>query len=172
MLRGLALVAAVAGALVTAGAASADNMGLSIQALERIGAANAFAPGPVVGHVGDTVYYQIVVTNNGADWVALSLDDSRCTGLTPGASQSVGPNGGSVVYTCSHLLTSTDGSSWTNIAILTGTTTHWATITLLPVDTVARVAVEGGVAAAHVTIRHHVREKPSPCGREFCRGLT
>jgi len=158
MLRALALLATIAGALLAAGAASADTS-LSIQKLQRIGTGNAYMPGTVIGRLGDTVDYQIIVQNDGAEAVSVNLADTGCSGLLPAGPQTVQPGGGYVAFACSHVLSAADGGSWTNIASLTGTTASGATISLAPVNTVAVVAVTGNLAGANVTIRHKVRHK-------------
>ncbi len=154
----LALLATSAGALLPTVAASADTASLSVEHLEQIGTGASFMPGPVIGHVGDTVAYQIIVTNNGSEAVTVSLADTGCTGLAVDGSQTLQADGGYVAYACSHVLGATDGGSWTNLASVTGTTAGGSVVSAAPVSAVALVAVSGKVAAAHKTIAHKHRK--------------
>jgi len=152
----LALLATSAGALLPAVAASADTASLSVEHLEQIGTGGSFMPGPAIGHLGDTVAYQIIVTNNGGEAVTVSLADTGCSGLAVDGSQTLQPDGGYVAYSCSHVLGATDGGSWTNLASVTGTTASGSVVSAAPVSTVALVAVNSNVAVAgaHKTITH------------------
>jgi hypothetical protein len=88
---------------------------ITLAKLERVGTSGSFTTGPVTAKVGDTVYYQLVVTNTGTTDVSVNLQDSGCSSLTP-----TGPHaivaGASLTYTCSHLITAADGASYTNTA--------------------------------------------------------
>jgi uncharacterized repeat protein (TIGR01451 family) len=97
--------------------------------LERIGSA-AFKHGPVTGNVGDTVDYEMMVTNTGNTPLALVFTDGQCdsgtlsgasvvTGSYDTGSQTLAP-GGEIRYTCSHVLTA-DDQPYTNTASVTGT---------------------------------------------------
>jgi|SRR5579862_3377563 len=167
----LAVLAAVLGALVAVGAANADSppissapgSGVSVQKLERIGSAGAFLPGPVLGRLGETVEYQIIVTNNGDEAVTISLADSGCSGLWADGTQLLEPDGGYVAFACSHVLAASDRGSWTNVASVTGTTASGATVSVVPSSVVADVIAGSGVAGAHKTITHKAVKRVKGC---------
>jgi hypothetical protein len=160
MYRLLALLAAGAAALLPAAtsSAAATASSISVENLEQIGTGASFMPGPVIGHLGDAVDYQIIVTNNGDDAVTVSLADTGCSGLAVDGAQTLQPGGGYVAYACSHVLGATDGGSWTNLVSVTGTTASGAVVSAAPATAVALVAVSGNVAAAHKTIAHKHRK--------------
>jgi len=95
----------------------------SLQKRQRIaGSGGAFTMGQVSGSVGQTVEYEIVVTNNGTTPLTFSnFSDPHCDAGTisggPGAA-AVAP-GASTTYTCRHLLTAVGG--YTNVATVTAT---------------------------------------------------
>jgi uncharacterized repeat protein (TIGR01451 family) len=102
---------------------------ITLVKLERIGSA-AFQHDPVTGNVGDTVDYEMMVTNTGNTPLALAFTDSQCDGGTlsapsvvsgnyTAASQTLAP-GGEIRYTCSHVLAAGD-QPYTNTASVTGT---------------------------------------------------
>ncbi len=67
--------------------------------------AGAFTTAELAGKIGETVHYEIIVTNTGN--VPLKITntvDVNCTGMTGGASE-IGV-GGSTIFTCEHTLTS------------------------------------------------------------------
>jgi hypothetical protein len=165
MLSVPALLAAAAGALLmTVGSATADSTSISVDNLQRVGEVGAYMPATVIGRLGDTVDYQIIVTNNGSEAVTVNLGASGCSGVAPSGAQTVQPDGGYVAFTCTHALSPSDGGSWSNIATVSGTTASGAAFSLAPVSSVAVVAVIGNLAGAHKTIhhkrhRHHLKPK-------------
>jgi hypothetical protein len=75
---------------------------------------------------GDTVIYQITVTNTGQTTLVLALSDPRCdagtlSGPVPALTGHILPVGASVQYTCSHVLAVGDAPTYTNTASVTGT---------------------------------------------------
>jgi hypothetical protein len=95
---------------------------LNIVKLERIGATGGFVQGPIAGHVGDTVFYEILVTNPSSDPYTLNvtLSDPRCDAntLAPSAVVTLAP-GQEQTYTCSHVLVAGDQPQFTNTATAT-----------------------------------------------------
>jgi hypothetical protein len=95
---------------------------LSVEKLQKIaGTTGTFTTAPVSGQVGDTVDYEIVVTNTGN--VPLTIDgydvvDHNCTGIAGGAGSEPLEVGASTTYTCSHVLT--EAGSYTNTAEVSG----------------------------------------------------
>lgn len=92
---------------------------VNIVKLERIGVTGGFVQGPTAGHVGDTVFYEILVTNPSADpyTLTVSLSDPRCDAntLAPSSVVTLAP-GQEQTYTCSHLLVAGDQPQFTNTA--------------------------------------------------------
>lgn len=90
---------------------TAAKSGFTIEKLQMIaGAQGGFVATPLTGVVGDTVDYQIVVTNTGEVPLALSgFTDAHCDAGTiaggPGAAPLV--PGENTTYTCNHVLAST-----------------------------------------------------------------
>ena len=146
--RALAVLVCAAGGLLAVEAASADSPALTIQTLEQIGTGNGYVAGPVVGGLGSTVEYQIIVTNDGDEAVTASLDSARCSNVSPAGAQVVQPDGGYVVWTCSHTLSAADHGAWTNVASVNG----------LSSANLALVAVVGNVAGVHKVV-HHKKKK-------------
>jgi hypothetical protein len=98
---------------------------LTIQKLQRIGAAGPFTTSTLIGEVGQTVEYEIVVSNSGNIPVTLSpLTDPRCDVGTvaggPGGALAIGE---STTFTCAHVLTVADqtAGSYANTASETAT---------------------------------------------------
>jgi hypothetical protein len=98
---------------------------ISLVKLERLGSTGDYVAGPLTGKVGQTVNYKLTVTNTGAATVTVTLQDNGCDGLAPVGTQSLAP-GASIDFTCSHTLASSDGSSYTNVAVATATATSGA----------------------------------------------
>jgi uncharacterized repeat protein (TIGR01451 family) len=105
------------------------NPAIQLIKLERIGSAS-FVHGPLTGNVGDTVDYEMMVTNTGNTPLELVFTDDQCdngtlsapsvvTGNYTAGSQTLAP-GGEIRYTCSHVLASGD-QPYTNTASVTGT---------------------------------------------------
>jgi len=99
--------------------------GLAVLKTERIGSTGAYVAGPLTAQVGDTIEYQIVVTNTGQLSETVNLTDAHCdTGtLSPGGAQTIGP-GASMTYTCSHKLAAGDSPTFTNVAIANATASN------------------------------------------------
>jgi hypothetical protein len=97
--------------------------------LERIGSAS-FTHGPITGNVGDTVDYQMTVTDTGNTPLALDFTDNQCdsgtlsgpvvlSGTYNAGTSTLSP-GGVIRYTCTHVLGSAD-QPYTNTASVVGT---------------------------------------------------
>jgi hypothetical protein len=97
----------------------------------RVGNTGTFVDGPVTAGVGDTLQYQMVVTNDGGDSsvptpLTVSLTDAKCdagtlagpAGVTLGSS--VLASGASWTFTCSHAVTAADGTAYKNTVDVTG----------------------------------------------------
>jgi hypothetical protein len=87
---------------------------LSIEKLQRIGGAGAFTPTTLIGEVGQTVEYEIVVKNTGNIPLTLSaLNDPRCDAGTIAGGPGAGALaiGESSTFTCTHLLSAADQSA-------------------------------------------------------------
>ncbi|HXN39068.1 MAG TPA: hypothetical protein VN892_13595 [Solirubrobacteraceae bacterium] len=95
----------------------------AIEKLQEIpGSGAGFTKSPLTGSIGQTVDYEIVVTNTGETPLKFSnLTDAKCDPGTiaggPGAAE-VAP-GESTIYTCDHMLTSV--GKYVNEATVTGT---------------------------------------------------
>jgi hypothetical protein len=95
----------------------------AIEKLQEIpGSGTGFTKSPLTGSIGQTVDYEIVVTNTGETPLKLSnFTDAKCDpgtiGGGPGAAE-VAP-GESTIYTCDHMLTSV--GTYVNEATVTGT---------------------------------------------------
>jgi hypothetical protein len=100
----------------------------TLEKLQQIaGAGGSYTSSQLSGVVGQTVDYEIVVKNTGnVPLVLSSFSDPQCDEGTLAGGPEGGaalPVGASTTYTCTHLLSSTDGSagSYTNTVTLTGT---------------------------------------------------
>ena len=51
---------------------------ITLHKLERIGSSGSFTHGPVTGTVGDTVNYQMTVTNTGNTTLVIKFTDPQC----------------------------------------------------------------------------------------------
>jgi plastocyanin len=102
--------------------------GIQVVKLQRDGSTGSFTTAPITAKVGDTIQYEIQVTNTGTAPLALTLSDPRCTpGTVSGPTVISGTltgnvlsPGGEAQYTCSHVLTASDSSPFTNTATVTG----------------------------------------------------
>jgi hypothetical protein len=82
-----------------------------------------YTTSPLTGKVGQTVEYEIIVTDAGSTSLTLSgFSDENCEAITGGPSKALTP-GESTTYFCHHLLTGADqtAGSHTNEASVTGT---------------------------------------------------
>lgn len=104
--------------------------GISLVKLERDGASGPYVPGPIAGNVGDTIDYQMTVTNIGNTSLVITFSDPRCdagtlsapallSGTFDPATNTLSPNG-ELQYTCRHVLLVTDAPSFTNTAVVSG----------------------------------------------------
>jgi hypothetical protein len=102
--------------------------GISVIKLQRDGSSGPFTTQTITAKVGDTIEYEIRSTNTGGTTLALSLNDALCNaGTIRGPFEVSGTltgnllsPGGVAQYTCSHVLTATDTSPFTNTATVTG----------------------------------------------------
>jgi uncharacterized repeat protein (TIGR01451 family) len=86
------------------------------------GSESGFTTSPLTGAIGQTVDYQITVTNTGNEALAtLNFSDPRCDEgtIVGGPGEAPLAPGGSTTYSCSRLLSST--GSYANDATVTGT---------------------------------------------------
>jgi hypothetical protein len=106
--------------------------GMKVVKLQRDGTSGPFTSNQITASVGDTIYYEIQITNTGNTTLALSLNDPRCdagtiqgpfaiSGTLTGNTLSAG---GEAQYTCSHVITSSDIPQYTNTATVTGQPPH------------------------------------------------
>jgi uncharacterized repeat protein (TIGR01451 family) len=87
--------------------------GLSIEKLQKVGKSAEFVKTEQKAKVGETVMYEIVVTNTGETTLTLSnFTDSKCTNISGGASSL--ESGKSTTWLCEHKLT--EGGKYTNQA--------------------------------------------------------
>jgi hypothetical protein len=93
----------------------------SIAKLQEIAGSNAgFTTGPLLGEVGQTVNYELVVTNTGNVPLAFGeFSDEKCESVTGGPGEALVEPGASTTYLCQHLLT--EARSYSNTARVTGT---------------------------------------------------
>ncbi|HMD55940.1 MAG TPA: hypothetical protein VKG82_00540 [Solirubrobacteraceae bacterium] len=89
------------------------------------GSGKPFTTAPLTGTVGQTVDYQVVVTNTGNTPLTFSnFTDTHCESIAGGPVGAVAP-GGSATYTCDHPLTLAEaGTTYENVASDTGTSTE------------------------------------------------
>jgi hypothetical protein len=99
----------------------------TLEKLQQIsGAGGSYTSAPLSGAVGQTVAYEIIVSNDGnVPLTFSSFSDSQCDPGTIAGGPEGGaalPVGASTAYTCTHLLSAADGSagSYTNTVTLTG----------------------------------------------------
>jgi hypothetical protein len=105
-----------------------DQPAMTVVKLERDGLSGSFTAGPIPADAGDTIEYEIRVTNTGNTPLTLSLSDPRCDpgtirgplAVSSGLSGDVLSPGGVAQYTCSHVLGTGDPSPFTNTATVTG----------------------------------------------------
>jgi uncharacterized repeat protein (TIGR01451 family) len=137
----------------TTSAPTPVHLDLWVKKLERVGTTGSFVRGPVNAKVGDTIFYEIIVGNNSTVALTITLSDPRCDAgtLMPTGSVTV-PSGAEQIFTCSHLLTSNDGSVFWNVATANGL--YSATGASLSGTSKVRANVTmSGVAGAHKTLK-------------------
>jgi hypothetical protein len=125
---------------------------VSLVKTERVGTTGAYVRGPVRGKVGQRVFYNLTVTNNGTVTINATVKDPGCDAgtLKPVGAALLNP-GASFTFHCSHLLKARDGSSYTNVAVATGTASNGAQATATS-QVVARV-VAGEVLGTQKTVK-------------------
>ncbi len=103
------------------------------------GTGAGYTQAPLTGKIGQTVDYEIVVTNTGNVSLSLSgLTDANCTNIAGGAgSLAVGTK---TTFTCEHALASV--GSWTNEGTITGTPPSGSGITHTSNQVVVNVPAE------------------------------
>ena len=146
------------GCVVPAGTTAppaSESVGLSVQKLERVGTTGSFSSGPVSAVVGDTIFYEILVSNIGNTSLDVSLSDPHCDAgtLMPAGTTTLAA-GATEEYTCSHVLTSADGSSYVNTATASGySSAVSATVVSQSTVTASVSPATSGVAGAHKTLK-------------------
>jgi hypothetical protein len=95
---------------------------ITVEKLQRVDPATPYTAAPVTATVGQTIAYQINVQDTGNTMLTITLQDPRCDAgtISPADGQGVSP-GGTVTFTCTHLLTAADVGSFVNTATGTGT---------------------------------------------------
>jgi hypothetical protein len=111
---------------VSTGPASA----ISLIKTERDGSSGSFTTGPITGFVGDTIQYQMTLTNTGNTSLTINFSDTHCDSGTLSlpmvlygtwdATNLILSPGSALLYTCSHKLVAGDTPSFTNTAIAVG----------------------------------------------------
>ena len=99
-----------------------DRPEFTIEKLQRIAGGGTFVKTPLTGSIGQSVEYEILVSNTGDTPLSLSgFSDAHCDAGTlhggPGAEALAA--GGVAIYTCTHLLASP--GTWLNTATVEGT---------------------------------------------------
>jgi hypothetical protein len=108
--------------------AFANVPGIKVVKLQRDGTSGPFTPNQITASVGDTIFYEVQVTNTGNVPLTLSLDDAHCDSGTIQGPASISGTltgntlsaGGVAQYTCLHVVTANDIPQFTNTAIVTG----------------------------------------------------
>ena len=95
---------------------------ITVEKLQRVDPAAPYTAALVTATVGQTISYQINVQDTGNVMLTVTLQDPRCDAgtIAPAGGQGVSP-GGTVTFTCTHLLTAADVGSFVNTATGTGT---------------------------------------------------
>jgi uncharacterized repeat protein (TIGR01451 family) len=142
-------------------AAPAAKPALTLVKVEKFPGDPGFVPGPITGHVGDTVLYRMIVRNTGNTTLEVTLTDAGCNGgtLIPSGSHAVvlAPGQGEL-YTCSHLLTTSDGKVFVNTATANG---HSASATAQTVTATASVKANVQPRAGVLGVKK-VKKKATP----------
>jgi uncharacterized repeat protein (TIGR01451 family) len=103
---------------------------LSVEKLQEVsGVAPGFTAAPLEGEIGDTVVYEIIVTNTGNLALTLSsFTDAHCDAgtVTGGPGESPLPPEASTTYFCEHILNA--AGPYANQATVTGTPTEGAPV--------------------------------------------
>jgi hypothetical protein len=114
----------------------------TIEKLQMVeGSGKPFTSSPLTGTTGQTVDYQIVVTNTGNAPLTFSeFTDPNCTNIAGGPGATPVAIGASTTYTCEHVLNR--GGEYTNAATVTGTPEGGTPITHTSNTVVVNVAVD------------------------------
>jgi uncharacterized repeat protein (TIGR01451 family) len=107
----------------------------------------AYTSTPVDGRVGDTIQYQMTVTNTGNEPLSLTLGDPRCDSSTvqgpfPVSGSLTGSTlapGGVAYFSCSHVLQAADAPAFTNTATATGQPPSGSPVTSPPSSVVVNI---------------------------------
>jgi len=120
--------------------------GFTLAKVQSVGG-SAFTASPITADVGQTIDYQVIVTNTGNEPLNLALVDTMCSSFA-------GPNGGALTgtlavgatdtWTCSHVVVAGDRPTYVNVAQVTATPPSG---TPLPVQ---RASVLANIPAANV----------------------
>ena len=118
---------------------------IAVEKLQRVDPAASYTAALVTATVGQTIAYQINVQDTGNTMLTVTLQDPRCDAgtISPAGGQGVSP-GGTVTFTCTHLLTAADVGSFVNTATATGTAGNGQQVT-------GTASVTSQVAAAPAT---------------------
>jgi uncharacterized repeat protein (TIGR01451 family) len=89
----------------------------TIEKLQRLEGEANFTKNELTGQLGQTVEYEIIVTNTGNVTLKFSnFTDTKCEGIAGGATELAA--GASTTFTCHHKLTAV--GTWTNVATIEG----------------------------------------------------
>jgi uncharacterized repeat protein (TIGR01451 family) len=101
---------------------------MQVVKLQRDGNTGSFTTSQITGSVGDTINYEIQVSNTGNVPLTLAISDPHCDSAPVGPSVVSGTLNGDVLaaggvaqYTCSHVLSASDIPQFTNVGTVTGT---------------------------------------------------
>ena len=76
----------------------------TMQKLQSLSSTTGFTSSPITAQVGQTIYYEVVVTNTGNTPLQIPLNDTLCSGISGPTGNIAGGNlqvGGTATYTCS-----------------------------------------------------------------------
>ncbi len=86
-----------------------------VAAEQRVKGQSAYTKTTVIAEAGETLEYQIVVTNTGNTNLTVSVPKAECTNVQPAGEQPVGV-GATATYTCTHKAHPSDVPSYVNVA--------------------------------------------------------
>jgi hypothetical protein len=126
---------------------------MTIVKLERIGSTGTFVRGPLTARVGETVEYEIVVSNTGNTSLKVMLSDPMCDAgtLAPSGIQSVAV-GATATYFCSHLLVKDNAGTFANVATATGTSPSGTSVGPVASRVIVKVGASGVLGAKKVIV--------------------
>jgi len=112
----------------------------TIEKRQRLLDGGGFVTTPLEGEVGETIVYQITVTNTGGEFITFSeFSDPHCDpGTIKGGLEGPLAPGGSARYSCTHVIVTADqgAGSYQNTAAVTGTPFGGGTPVTTPTNTV------------------------------------